>query len=75
MNKRAQGYLAENFLNVFISLFKTIKLFLKSESPILFKLNKLMVAIGKNPGPGIQFEKFYLQVVACKMSLCQIKYI
>ena len=43
--KASQG----KFLNVFISLFS--KLFLKSKSLILFKLNKFMDAIKKNPPP------------------------
>ena len=42
----------ENFKSIYISFFMIIKLFLKSESLLLFKLNKLMVQRGKKPAPG-----------------------
>ena len=52
-------------------------MFLKPESLILFKLNKIMVVIGNKPTPRrprIQIEKIYLQVIYCKMSLCRFLY-
>ena len=51
--KMAQGYLVWSFFKcVYRSLFLTTKLFLKFEPLIVFKLNKLMDAKGKNPAPG-----------------------
>jgi hypothetical protein len=53
----AQGYLARKkfarkiFKCVYLSLFIITKLFLKSESLLLLKLNKLMVPKGKEPAP------------------------
>ena len=42
----------ENFQMCLLSFFIVTKLFLKSKSLLLFKLNQLMVPIGKNPAPG-----------------------
>ena len=70
--RQEQGYLAsKNFARnifkcVYLSLFIIRKLFLKSESLLLFKLNQLMVPIGKKPAPSITCETF-----PCKMSLCR----
>ena len=53
----AQGYFTKKsfariiFKCVYLSLFIITKLFLKSESLLLFKLNKLMVAVAKNSPP------------------------
>ena len=61
--------LASKFFKcVYLSLFIITKLFLKSESFILFNLKKLMVVIGKklNPATKKQFDKF-------EMSLCPSK--
>ena len=52
------------FLSGFISL---LSLFFKYESLILFKLNKLMVAIGKKPAPGDHESS--LKNLICKISL------
>ena len=65
---RKEKFHKEN-LNVFISLFIIIKLFLNFESFILFKLNKLLVAIGKKPAPGDQ--EFSLKIFICKLSLAR----
>ena len=62
INKMAQGYLTRKILArkffkcVYLFLFIVTKLFLKSESLILFKLNKLMFIIGKKPTPGNQWR-------------------
>ena len=65
---KAQGYLARKFFKcVHLSLFMIITLFLKSESLILFKLNKLMVEIRNQPAPG-DYE-ISLKNVICKMFL------
>ena len=67
--RMAQGYLARIiFKCVQLSLFIITKLFIKFEYLLLFKLNQLMVPIGKKPAPRrprIQFENF-----PCMMSLC-----
>ena len=66
----AQGYPERDFFEyVYLSLFIITKLFLKPESLILFKFNKLMVVIGNKPAPRrprIQIEKIDLQVIPCK---------
>ena len=71
--ERAQGYLERKsfprkfFKSVYLSLFIITVL----ESLILFKFNKLMVAIGKKPAPSNQ--EFRVKNLICKMSLCLTK--
>ena len=73
-----QGYLARksfagNFLKCVFLSFHNYKIVFKSEFPILLKPNKLTVAIRKETCPRttrIQFDKFSVQVVPCKMFLC-----
>ena len=56
--------------SMYLSLFKITKLFLKSESLLLFKLNMMMVAIGKKPA--LRVHESILKVVTCKISLLKI---
>ena len=77
--KVAQGYLARkasqgNFLNVIFSLFSILQnCSLKSESLILFKLKKLIVAIEKKLAPG-NHESSLKKKKNCELSLCRKKY-
>ena len=74
----AQGSLARKklarkiFKCVYLSFFMITNLFLKSESLLLFKLNKLMVSIGKKLAPGEHESS--LKIFLCKMSLCPYKH-
>ena len=67
--KTAQGYLGRKiFISVYLFLFIITKLFLKSESLLIFKLNQLIAPIGKKPAPGDHESS--LKHLICKMSLC-----
>ena len=72
-----QGKISQrNFKCVYLSLFIITKLFLKSESLLLLKLNKLMVPKGKEPAPGdhesslkIFLAKLFLARCPCATNL------
>ena len=66
----------ENFqICVYLSFFIITKLFLKSESLLLFKLNYLIVPIGKKPAPATTNPvwKFSLQDVPVSV-LCRMTF-
>ena len=78
----AQRYLARKkfgkiFKCVYLSLFMITKLFLKSKSLLLFKLNQLMVPIGKKSAPDdhesslkIFLAKLFLARCPCALFCC-----
>ena len=59
----------ENFKCVYHFLFIITKLILKSESLLLFKLNQLILPIGKKPAPGD--HKYSLKFFICKLSFAR----
>ena len=80
---QAQGYLTrkneklrkEIFKCIYLSLFINAKLFLKSESLILFKLNQLMVAIGKKLAPGDHESSLKIKFASCPLQDVTYTYI
>ena len=74
----AQGYFAKKsfarkmFKCVYLSLFIITKLFLKSETLLLFKLNKLMVAVVKLDATKAFLEALAVDLLGCSRPRCNI---
>ena len=74
-NSFVRKKLVRNFQMCFsLSFYIITKLFLKSQSLLLFKLNLLIVPIGKKPAPGDHQSSlnFLCETFPCKMSMCPI---
>jgi hypothetical protein len=57
----------KSFKCVYLSLFIIITLFLKSESLLLCKLKKLVVAIGKKPAPVDHESSLKKKIASCPL--------